>query len=373
MMKLKVTALCVSAAILLTLGSGFASAESVNEPTNYTIDTPYNYPVRPGMPEWAEFTNHQQMINACEIPETILHSMTTEALVDTVLNYPLWIDPYLHDDINYGFSLMANHFNGMTELMTREEASDLLLERYQQTEILNPVMLHSIDVEDYFYLSNIELMLAQEVFYSSLDEESQTILTVEAEEKYEQRSKYPEKYGTITQSTFYYALGQQQEIELLAGEVFETTTVLTPRGSAVTVQRRHDFNEYSAAMELQASKDAYPLAVDRGGATWRYNCHSYAWYNPSTSNPYWMNDPSKYWTDGSYVTAFASAGRIVTYRSYNTLDHSGIVMAASGSIAQTVRSKWGFSGLFDHAPTYCPYYYGGSAYGGTSLTYYTRQ
>ena len=31
----------------------------------------------------------------------------------------------------------------------------------------------------------------------------------------------------------------------------------------------------------------------------KYNCHSYAWYMQSTSNPYWMNDPSSYYTDWS--------------------------------------------------------------------------
>ena len=77
MKKRKLLSFCVAAAMILTLGSGFASAESANEPVNYTIDTPYDYPVRPGMPEWIALEDNIQKINVTQIPEDILHAMTT--------------------------------------------------------------------------------------------------------------------------------------------------------------------------------------------------------------------------------------------------------------------------------------------------------
>ena len=54
MKKLKITALFVSVAMSLTVGTGFASAENNmgHIDPEYTINTPYDYPVRPGTPEW---------------------------------------------------------------------------------------------------------------------------------------------------------------------------------------------------------------------------------------------------------------------------------------------------------------------------------
>ncbi|MCC8198359.1 MAG: hypothetical protein LIP06_07225 [Tannerellaceae bacterium] len=43
--------------ILLTVSLGINA--------QYFIDTPYEYPVKPGSNEWAAFTTGQQMVDAC--------------------------------------------------------------------------------------------------------------------------------------------------------------------------------------------------------------------------------------------------------------------------------------------------------------------
>ena len=116
-----------------------------------------------------------------------------------------------------------------------------------------------------------------------------------------------------------------------------------------------------------------PEATRISPSTRKYNCHSYAWYMQSTSNPYWMDCPNDYYTDGSYEISTGNVGDIICY--YNEDDvniHSGIVTSRLSGVSNgvcgdadlvTVRSKWGSLGLYDHRGDQCPYTstYGGDA------------
>ena len=48
-------------------------------------------------------------------------------------------------------------------------------------------------------------------------------------------------------------------------------------------------------------KDNYPNATKLREATTNYNCHSYAWHLQTLPNVFWINDPSPYMTDGSWI------------------------------------------------------------------------
>ncbi len=61
-------------------------------PNSYTDNEPYKYPITPGSDEWKQLKNHDEMIDNCQIPETKLKMLTTNALVETVLEYPLRLD-----------------------------------------------------------------------------------------------------------------------------------------------------------------------------------------------------------------------------------------------------------------------------------------
>lgn len=146
--------------------------------------------------------------------------------------------------------------------------------------------------------------------------------------------------------------------------------VYTPRGTAVSVYLiTSDYtNKEILNQDLQDSI-AYPNAERLGSSTKHYNCHSYAWYLSSTNNTYWMNDPSAYYTDGSYYeVSTAAAGDIICYYNASGLNlHSGKIVAVSSTSSDlssiTVQSKWGECGLYRHAADYCPYM---PAYGGTT-------
>jgi len=72
------------------------------------------------------YTSHQEMIDACEIPEETLRQMTTQALLESVLNYPLLGDVLAYDDSEAGFEAMVDSFRGLEEFLSREDAAEVL-------------------------------------------------------------------------------------------------------------------------------------------------------------------------------------------------------------------------------------------------------
>lgn len=103
-----------------------------------------------------------------------------------------------------------------------------------------------------------------------------------------------------------------------------------------------------------------------------YNCHSYAWYLYSTSNPYWIDDISQFLLDNVCVEVNTSAVQIkdiiVYYDENDTFQHSGVVYGfdASGNIL--IQSKWGQGAVYRHVVDNVPLNY--KSNGDINVKYY---
>lgn len=90
------------------------------ENTMYTITTPYNYSLKVGSTEWLSMQPNERVEAYC-IPSEIMHNMSTEALLQTIMNNPyLWNvvafeTPEL--ELEYAFHTLS----GFDELMKRED------------------------------------------------------------------------------------------------------------------------------------------------------------------------------------------------------------------------------------------------------------
>lgn len=175
-------------------------------------------------------------------------------------------------------------------------------------------------------------------------------------------------------------------IPIMANAASGSLVVYTPNGTSVPVVQRDEMNEimFNNLMTECTTESPYKDAVLLGNPTTAYNCHSYAWYSQNTStNTYWMNDPTQYYTDYSYCeVSTPRAGDIICYfddkGTTSTADdvnlHSGIVTSVNDSLVNdvcgmaslvNVTSKWGRHGLFSHRGDICPYvatYSGGADY-----------
>ena len=93
----------------------------------FTINEPYDYPVRPGDKDWASADGLPGMAAKCQIPEEVQEHLTKEALFETVLDYPLLvnINAYM-PDYGAGARQVWNYFNGLRELVDRQDAQALI-------------------------------------------------------------------------------------------------------------------------------------------------------------------------------------------------------------------------------------------------------
>lgn len=147
--------------ILLTVSLGINA--------QYLIDTPYEYPVKPGSNEWAAFTTGQQMVDACQIPSDILSKLTTKALAETCMNYPLYFQYTAPNDERDGIAYMIDSFNGLQELSNREDGVIELMNIYEKMPLEPAVLSGSLHGnKTILHVGYVELLLSDEHFFEHL-------------------------------------------------------------------------------------------------------------------------------------------------------------------------------------------------------------
>ena len=98
-MRNRMTTLLFCISSLLAL---WAVAVSKPPASSYTIDTPYEFPILPGTQEWIDLGDTLARRRACQVPDEILQHMTTDALLQTVLDYPFLSDMYAFNSFEQG-------------------------------------------------------------------------------------------------------------------------------------------------------------------------------------------------------------------------------------------------------------------------------
>jgi len=96
----------------------------------YISDT-YKFPIRPGTDEWKAFQTREEMVNACKIPQKVLNSISTEGLLETLLNYPFINDYIFFDHLQSGFQSIKTENNCFAELFGRDDIFNIITERYE--------------------------------------------------------------------------------------------------------------------------------------------------------------------------------------------------------------------------------------------------
>lgn len=324
------------------------------------------FPIDTDSNQWKNMTSHVEMIRACNVPDDVLCQSSTEELLNLVLDYPILCDVFAYNDNLEGVCALARQFNAFGELLTRKDVAAVVLNKYLAQDILDTTVAEKgFDMVSETVV--LETILAQKDIVSDLTAKEQRMLVDELETKLTEKISLNEYHENL--STFYDIAeknGTAAQLELNSGIVDKKLAVAkknviyikTPKGSKVEVQK----NSYKGdAWSNDLTKEyvkAYPLAIKKGKADNRYNCHSYAWYSRSDTNPYWMNSPKKYVSDGSYKyvgTKPTAKNQIVVYM-YQQMPidswlHSGVTINDRGGII----SKWGQAPLMQHLLGYDPY------------------
>lgn len=289
-----IVALMVFSTLFASTGMGIGVAEKV-----YSIET-FEYAVTTDDAQWAQLNSIDEMLEVCAIPYAVTGQMTTDALIDAVLDFPLLVNIFLYETEQEGIAALIEECDAYQELRMRSDASSKLTNR--------------INAETDEFDREILIRLRQGVI------------------------------GIwVTQR---------------GGSTLPTATVKTPKGSSVTVYKLTAApSGYSMNKINNSLIKAYPKATFVSNSSYKYNCHSYAWHSTSITNPYWMENPVNYMTDGSYskVTSSPVSGNRVYYGKQL---HSAVVVSKgtdSSPRTSIVKSKWGMGPVMQHAANYSPY------------------
>lgn len=327
----------------------------------------YHYPIVPGTQEWGMLNSYAEMVEVCSIPKDILNSISTKELIELVMEYPLLSELYLVGANEAdGFAVMQMNFNGLAELMERSDLIDVMMDTYKKQDVLKIA-----DDEVFYTIAQTELMeliLTDKKVVERMDKSVKQKFADLAYQKYIEKQQ-SEAY--CKESGFVYKIALENgTVDTIAGVIktsksTTSTYVLTPKGTKVIVyQYPYLGSEWASKLTSQIVTD-YPKARVIYPADNRYNCHSYAWHNSSRSNIFWMNDPSAYWSDGSYraigTSPVSGGSKIIYYMTKadgsKKVLHSGNVLSYT-STSSLIISKWGNGPVMQHAMDYVPASYG---------------
>ena len=327
----------------------------------------FDYPVKPESEEWKVLDTHEKMVEVCTIPDEVIQQMSTYELLEIVMDYPLLSDLYCYNTYEQGLYALVSEFNGLRELLKRSDGISEILEYYENYKIpKNPATPEKVieelkDVNDYEFDEKLTEVIGNNEESTALQMDFRTIANVELAELLlvnnsiyvscdeEQKSNIvdiiSDKYNDKLQSNLF--TGKENLVYEAAEEAGNTDNIYSYNGDT-----------WAKALDAEIKKE-YPDATLIRSSDNRYNCHSYAWYKQSTGNVYWMNNPSKYISDGSYKKVTnknnRGSGNRVVWIQNNSYIHSGYLVSINSNGSYNIRSKWGSAPLMLHKANYSPY------------------
>ena len=152
----RITSALLSAALMFSCVGFSASAEQSN------LSPDEQYIALMEATDWGLYDNHAINVQRAQIPDYLLNQMTTEQLVNAVLNYPLMFDLTAWNTYSDGFRAVCKNFNGLRELLMREDRTEKLLEKYQE----HPIFANTRSVNSNTLLQDmyLDVLLAQPEF-----------------------------------------------------------------------------------------------------------------------------------------------------------------------------------------------------------------
>lgn len=394
----------VTLAFMIVAKTFFVSTEASGQIIdNYT--SKWKMPIHVGDKLWRELGSTSERMRECEIPNDIIHKMSTPELLENILDYPYIALIGTYDNPLEGLDYLTERFNGLREFFTRDDYVDVALEKYESVTIPQKMEIEYEEIiseENYVHDMNELLQSEDEVLKTQILEDAYITNMVNALEcilaKAENNSivnedeksricetmvrllqeKGKSEYYNYTSSSILatdaYMLEQTIDISDKEFNLYSTQDseyyifyIKTRGGKNAEVWSYYDltYNDYAYCYNLVALYDEARV-VERGYR--ENNCHAYAWLNTTSiakeKNCHWLNTPSVFLDDSSYKK-YEVAKSVNNIAYWKSGAHSALVTIPSISVydgkknitTSEVISKWGTGPVVRHyvGDNYCPY------------------
>lgn len=267
--------------------------------------------------EWDSVKTKDDVVEISQIPETLVKNLSTKELLKLVVESPLVSDIYIYGNSLESLMSVADEFNGLRELLQREDCLEVVTEAYKNIEIVKPYRpdlealeteqdvveyinkalkddeLLKQDLEENACALQCDLMELIMLYFATSDNvvELLEIVQDKAEDKKESivfDYDDPDKFTAamtedmpFVESIQTYANGEGRT------ELISYTDEIKIR---VIIDENARTNSRATAEQAVAKYKEDVEIVELGKPS--YNCHSYAWLQhrfPAKYRTYWLN------------------------------------------------------------------------------------
>ncbi len=149
----------------------------------------WDYPVKPGSEKWKTFQSGMEMVEACQIPKSVLSGLSTEELLLICLKYPLLLDIGAFNFFSDGYAAYERNFNGIREFYQRSDAAVVIYSYYKQLTLDNAKMYSSIFF--IFRISVVEYILSAPSVISKFSAQQRKEVATELNSKLNLKKSQP--------------------------------------------------------------------------------------------------------------------------------------------------------------------------------------
>lgn len=343
------------------------------------------YPVTIIDDEWKKLITTTEQIEACQIPRNIIEGLTTEQLLQAVIDYPLSGTLYYDIDMNIAFQNMIERCDALSELLMREDCIEVVIKKYEDYKIPEKrvkdwsdiideedpavggnkiienkelLKLALIDARKIYAIDIMEMIMAYKLEDMNMEGEIHVIDTIVEKTNIKENS---ELYSNNNQATFFDAVcveTNEKETRAATNKV----TLESPSGykftvTKSTINKNCDYATWAA--NVAAVEGATMVSI----AEVDFNCHSYAWLSglyPEGYKHYILETvPEQLYDDPKYKKYKDPTynGDIVYW---NNSRHSGIltnktlrpISTNDKRVSPLIISKWGGGPIVQHYLNY---------------------
>ena len=112
----------------------------------------YIYPVTPRSPEWKGMSV-QSKLKACRIPDDTLKTLSDNALVKAIADFPFLVDLYACDDISYAAEFFSTESDAYKEVLSRQDPGHIMLNG------LNALPVYKDEASEHYIHDTIGLLI----------------------------------------------------------------------------------------------------------------------------------------------------------------------------------------------------------------------
>jgi hypothetical protein len=182
----------------------------------------WEYPVKPKTEAWAKLKNSQERLDACQMDEKSMKSISTKGLVYVCMQHPFFRSYVINDSPIEGFMNIMKKFNGYGELLNRKDALTTLLlvmknEDYNQLESMKDSS--AIGGKTLTWLG-LEMMMCQDKLIDKLSKDEKNMFLKQLASRYDEKIKYNPYFGGMNHRVtaflsrkFMKSLGEKTESE----------------------------------------------------------------------------------------------------------------------------------------------------------------